>query len=206
MNTRLTARQEAILEFIRERIQQGLPPTRGDIAEAFGFASRSAAEQHLRALADKGVISLNEGRARGIQLHEATEPKARQSARLPLIGRVAAGQPILAQEHIESHLAIDPGCFRPRADYLLRVQGDSMIEAGILEGDCLAVHRQPEAPLGSIVVARIEDEVTVKRLQQRQGQWLLRAENPRYAPILLEGRAWQIEGLVVGVLRRLDKP
>lgn len=206
MNTRLTARQEAILEFIRDRIQQGLPPTRADIAEAFGFASRSAAEQHLRALADKGVISLNEGRARGIQLADEPKSVVGSSLRLPLVGKVAAGQPILAQEHIETHLSIDPHCFRPRADYLLRVQGDSMIDAGIFDGDCLAVHRQPEAPLGSIVVARIDDEVTVKRLQQVQGQWVLRAENPRYQPIQLSGKAWQIEGLVVGVLRRLDKP
>ncbi|AVP97663.1 hypothetical protein C7S18_10825 [Ahniella affigens] len=206
MNTRLTARQEAILEFIRDRIQQGLPPTRGDIAEAFGFASRSAAEQHLRALAEKGAISLNEGRARGIQLVDVRPSLRRPGPELPLVGKVAAGQPILAQEHIETHLAVDPDCFRPRADYLLRVQGDSMIDAGIFDGDCLAVHRQPEAALGSIVVARIDDEVTVKRLQQVQGQWVLRAENPRYQPIQLRDKAWHIEGLVVGVLRRLDKP
>ena len=207
MSTPLTPRQQAILEFIRDRIGQGLPPTRGDIAEAFGFASRSAAEQHLRALAEKGAITLNEGRARGIQLPPILRSATARTAvkTLPLIGRVAAGQPILASEQVEAQLAVDPDCFRPRADYLLRVHGDSMIEAGIFHGDCVAVHRQPEADSGALVVARIGEEVTVKRLERRGPSIRLLPANPAYAPIVPgDDLEFRIEGLVVGVLRRFD--
>jgi len=213
MKTPLTTRQQAILSFIEERIGQGLPPTRGDIAEAFGFSSRSAAEQHLRALAGKGVIVIDGGRSRGIRLVGASDAGPDQPARsmrrtpglglgLPLIGRVAAGKPLLAEEHVESVLAVDPGCFRPHADYLLRVFGDSMIDDGILPGDCVAVHRQADADSGALVVARIDDEVTVKRLERREGHIRLLPANAAYAPIVpLPDQVFVLEGLVVGVLR-----
>lgn len=211
MKTPLTTRQQAILSFIEERIGQGLPPTRGDIAEAFGFSSRSAAEQHLRALAGKGVIVIDGGRSRGIRLVGAPDSRPRMPARsigrtsdpgLPLIGRVAAGKPLFAMEHVESVLAVDPDCFRPRADYLLRVFGDSMIDEGILPGDCVAVHRQADADSGALVVARIDDEVTVKRLDRRDGHIRLLPANAAYAPIVPRpDQAFGLEGLVVGVLR-----
>ena len=198
---RLTARQQEILDFIRHTVEgQGRPPTRAEVCAAFGFRSPNAAETHLRALAAKGAILLEEGRARGIRLAEALG--------LPLIGRVAAGSPILAAEHIEDVCAIPPDFFRPQAHFLLRVRGDSMINAGILDGDLLAVHKTNEARDGEIVVARIEDEVTVKRLERsRRGQRIrLLAENPDYDPIEVDltQQAFAIEGLSVGVLRRYD--
>lgn len=204
MDTPLTARQQAILEFIRKRIGQGLPPTRADIAEAFGFASRSAAEQHLRALADKGAIVLAEGRARGIRLPVPAAASADTlPGRLPLVGRVAAGQPILATAHVETLVAVDPDWFRPRADYLLRVHGDSMVEDGILDGDCVAVHRQADAPSGTLVVARLGEEVTVKRLERSGTTIRLLPANPAYRPIVPDPTlGFCIEGRVVGVLRR----
>jgi repressor LexA len=192
----LTARQAEILNLIRERIaSSGSPPTRAEIAHALGFASASGAEDHLRALARKGAIELLPGASRGIRL---TEPSG-----LPLIGRVAAGSPILAQEHIETHCQIDPAWFTPRADYLLRVRGLSMRDVGILDGDLLAVHRTSEARSGQIVVARIGDEVTVKRLRRRGNQVQLVAENPDFFPIELDLRrdSMVIEGLGVGVIR-----
>lgn len=205
MDTPLTDRQQAILDFIRKRIGQGLPPTRGDIAEAFGFASRSAAEQHLRALAGKGAIVLAEGRARGIRLptDPAPPPGESRSGHLPLVGRVAAGQPILATAHVETLVAVDPDWFRPRADYLLRVHGDSMVEDGILDGDCVAVHRQADAPSGTLVVARLGEEVTVKRLERTGTTIRLLPANPAYRPIVPDPtQGFCIEGRVVGVLRR----
>ena len=192
----LTPRQREILDFIRRHLEiRGAPPTRAEISEAFGFRSPNAAESHLRTLARKGYIEILPGASRGIRLMD--------EAGLPLVGRVAAGEPILAEENIEDHVQVDPGLFRPRADYLLRVRGDSMIGAGILDGDLLAVHRTPEARNGQIVVARLEEEVTVKRLRRRGARLLLEAENPDYDPIEVDLRTTPvtIEGLAVGVIR-----
>ena len=196
MSTLLTARQQEILDFIRDcQREEGRPPTRAEICKAFGFRSPNAAEAHLRALEAKGVITVESGRARGIRLTEARG--------LPLIGRVAAGHPVLAEEHIESRHSIDPGMFSPRADYLLRVRGQSMRDAGILDGDMLAVHRTSEVRSGQVVVARIDDEVTVKRLQRKGRQITLRAENPDFDDIHVDParQSIVIEGLAVGVIR-----
>lgn len=196
MSAKLTARQQEILEFIRDcQQEEGRPPTRAEICDAFGFRSPNAAETHLRALAAKHVITVESGRARGIRL---TAPSG-----LPLIGRVAAGNPILAEEHIERHHPVDPGMFSPRADYLLRVRGQSMRDAGILDGDMLAVHRTSEARDGQIVVARIDDDVTVKRLQRRGKMVTLHAENPDFDDIVVDlaRQALVIEGLAVGLVR-----
>lgn len=192
----LTRRQTEILELIRASIaEQGYPPTRAEIAGAFGFRSPNAAEEHLKALARKGVIELLPGASRGIRLLEA--------GGLPVVGRVAAGSPILAEEHIEDHYDMDASLFHPRADYLLRVQGESMRDAGILDGDLLAVHRIPEAQNGQIVVARLEDEVTVKRFRRRGRQVQLLPENPDFSPIEvnLQEQPLVIEGLGVGIIR-----
>ncbi len=197
----LTARQAEILELIRTAIRNtGMPPTRAEIAARLGFRSANAAEEHLRALARKGFVELLAGSSRGIRIlgEEFTV-----AAGLPVIGRVAAGQPLLAVEHIEDHYSVDPGVFRPRADYLLRVKGLSMRDAGILDGDLLAVHATPEARNGQIVVARLDDEVTVKRFHQRGSRVRLSAENPDFKTleIDLKTQALTIEGLGVGVLR-----
>lgn len=192
----LTARQQEILEFIRSCInERGAPPTRAEIARHLGFGSLNAAESHLQALARKGAISLESGRSRGIRLPE--DPG------LPLIGRVAAGHPLLAVEHIEGHWRVDPAHFHPRADYLLRVRGQSMRDAGILDGDLLAVHRCDTAREGQTVVARVDDDVTVKRLQKRGDCIELIACNPDFAPIVVDPsrQAFSIEGIGVGVLR-----
>ena len=195
----LTPRQADVLAFIRAEITRtGLPPTRAEIARALQFRSPNAAETHLQALARKGALVLMPGAARGIQL---TDTEA--AAGLPLIGRVAAGAPLLAVEHIEAHYRVDPALFHPPADYLLRVSGMSMRDAGILDGDLLAVQRAAQARNGQIVVARIEDEVTVKRWR-RQGERLqLLAENPDFAPIEIDLRtqAVALEGVAVGVIR-----
>jgi len=200
----LTERQQAILDYIHETIAtQGTAPTRSEIAKAFGFRSPYAAECHLKALANKGAIELLGGTSRGIRL--AGTPRT-PPAELPLVGRVAAGSPILATEHIERHYRIDHALFRARPDYLLRVRGESMRDAGILDGDLLAVRQTPEARPGQIVVARIEDEVTVKRLEQHGARVRLLPENPDFAPIEidLERQELAIEGIGVGVLRDLD--
>lgn len=199
----LTDRQARVLAFIREHIARtGYPPTRVDIARELGFRSPNAAEEHLRALERKGAIEMTPGRSRGLRL-PATEPVAEG---LPIVGRVAAGQPILAAEHIEEHCAIAGNFFRPAADYLLRVRGESMRDAGILDGDLLAVQRTPLAQHGQIIVARIDEEVTVKRLQRgkTKQRLTLLAENPDFAPIEVDlaVQAFAIEGLAVGVLRR----
>lgn len=195
----LTPRQADVLAFIRAEIARtGLPPTRAEIARALQFRSPNAAETHLQALARKGALVLMPGAARGIQL---SDPEA--ATGLPLIGRVAAGAPLLAVEHIEAHYRLDPALFHPPADYLLRVSGMSMRDAGILDGDLLAVQRAREARNGQIVVARIEDEVTVKRWR-RQGERLqLLAENPDFAPIEIDLRTQSValEGVAVGVIR-----
>lgn len=192
----LTPRQQEILEFIRTTLaSEGRPPTRAEVCTAFGFRSPNAAESHLRALAAKGVIQLEEGRARGIRLA--------QGLGLPLIGRVAAGSPILAIEHIESRHPIDPAMFSPHADYLLRVHGMSMRDAGILEGDLLAVHRSPEARVGQVVVARVEDEVTVKTFTRKGALVSLLPANPDFEPIVIDTRRVPlvIEGIAVGLIR-----
>ncbi len=192
----LTTRQQQILDWIREHLDStGLPPTRAELCQAMGFRSPNAAEDHLRALARKGAIELLAGASRGIRL---TEPDG-----LPLVGSVAAGAPILAAEHVENHYRVDPGLFHPGADYLLRVRGQSMRDAGILDGDLLAVHQTPVASNGQIVVARVGDEVTVKRFFQEGRQVELRPENPDFEPICLDLKMQSlvIEGLGVGIIR-----
>ena len=202
----LTARQGEILEFIQQAlIEHGAPPTREEIARAFGFRSLNAAEQHLQALAKKGLIELVAGTSRGIRVKDAVHA-LREAARefgLPLVGKVAAGSPILAQENVLKHPAVDARLFRPRADYLLAVRGLSMRDAGIFDGDWLAVHKQAQAQSGQIVVARLGDDVTVKRLKLRGARAELIAENPDYKPILVDPRrdAFVIEGIAVGVIR-----
>jgi repressor LexA len=194
--TNLTPRQSEILAFIRNSVEVfSVPPTRAEIASAFGFASANAAEDHLRALAKKGVITLESGSARGIRLVEQLG--------LPLVGTVAAGSPILAIENRLDTMRVDPTLFSPRADFLLRVRGLSMIDAGILDGDVLAVHRTSEATNGQIVVARIGDEVTVKRFKQRGAMVELIAENKEFKPILVNTRkeSLTIEGIAVGLIR-----
>lgn len=203
---RLTRRQQEILDFIHRRLaSDGLPPTRAEIVEHFGFRSPNAAQCHLKALADRGAIRLLSGTARGIvPVHSATiDNAASQTGPLPVVGRVTAGTPILAVENREDDLSIDRDAFKPSPDYALKVQGDSMINAGILDGDLLLVHRTPEARSGQIVVARLGDEVTVKRLLRRgRGIWL-QAENPRFNPIQVNSSSeFSIEGLGVGVIRK----
>jgi len=192
----LTERQAEILQMIREFVEEtGMPPTRAEIAEALGFRSANAAEEHLKALARKGAIELTPGASRGIRLLEEEG--------LPVVGRVAAGSPILAEQHIEDHYRLDPALFHPRADYLLRVRGMSMRDAGILDGDLLVVHATPEAANNQIVVARLENEVTVKRFRRRGRQVQLLPENPDFEPIEIDLREQSlvIEGLGVGILR-----
>jgi repressor LexA len=192
----LTPRQQEILDFIRNTLEiLGAPPTRAEIASAFGFASHNAAEEHLKALAKKGIIVLEPGSARGIRLVEQLG--------LPLIGSVAAGSPILAVENIQCRYTVDASLFKPRADFLLRVRGLSMINAGILDGDLLAVHRSSEVRNGQIVVARLDDEVTVKRFRRQGGTVELIAENPDFEPIVVDSEAQTlaIEGIAVGVIR-----
>jgi repressor LexA len=206
MPPELTRRQQEILDFISTRIaSNGMPPTRAEISEAFGFASPNAAESHLRALAQKGAIRLESGSARGIRLVTALEGFSVPSfIGLPLVGRVAAGAPILAQEHVQRHYPIDPKMFSPCADFLLKVRGMSMINVGIFEGDLLAVHRCSEARDGQIVVARIDDDVTVKRLMRRtDGLIELIAENPDFSPIVVnpQRNSLAIEGIAVGLIR-----
>jgi repressor LexA len=194
----LTARQAEILELIRSHIaEEGCPPTRAEIARILGFRSPNAAEDHLRALERKGVIELVTGSSRGIRLLE-------EDYGLPVVGRVAAGEPILAEQHIEDYCQLEPDTFHPRADYLLRVRGDSMQDAGILNGDLLAVHRTKQVENGQIVVARLEDEVTVKRFRQRGAIVRLLPENPDFEPIRIDLREQPlvIEGLGVGVIRK----
>ncbi len=208
----LTDRQMQVLSLVCRTIQDdGMPPTRAEIASALGFASANAAEDHLKALAKKGMIEKIPGNSRGI----IVTPLAREhcpdctgsvedSGGLPVIGRVAAGAPIESHEHIDNFHKVDPDLFSPRADYLLRVQGDSMRDVGILDGDLLAVHRTHEAHNGQIVVARIDhDDVTVKRFQKRGNTVKLIAENPDYDPIEVDLREQHlsIEGLYAGVLR-----
>ncbi|MBB1161069.1 transcriptional repressor LexA [Aquariibacter albus] len=216
---KLTNRQQQVLALIRRAIETtGAPPTRAEIAAELGFRSANAAEEHLQALARKGVITLLGGTSRGIRLQSDTlraihagrssTPDdviaTRYSAlRLPLVGRVAAGHPILAQEHIEQILGVDPALFARRPDYLLKVRGQSMRDVGILDGDLLAVQRAHEARDGQIVVARLADEVTVKRFRRVAGGIELLPENPDFQPIRVGPASgdFAIEGLAVGLIR-----
>ncbi|HSX70109.1 transcriptional repressor LexA [Pseudomonas subflava] len=201
---KLTPRQSEILAFIKRCLEDnGYPPTRAEIAQELGFKSPNAAEEHLKALARKGAIEMTPGASRGIRI-PGFDPVAAEEEGLPVIGRVAAGAPILAQQNVEDSCKINPEFFHPKADYLLRVRGMSMKDIGILDGDLLAVHTTREARNGQIVVARIDDEVTVKRFQRSGNKVQLIAENPEFAPIEidLEEQDLVIEGLSVGVIRR----
>ncbi|MEY5099192.1 MAG: hypothetical protein RJA36_1911 [Pseudomonadota bacterium] len=208
---RLTQRQREILELIVRQVrEQGAPPTRAEIAAHFGFKSANAAEEHLRALVRKGAIELLGGTSRGIRLkltpaaaQEPADAAANEQLFLPLVGRVAAGSPILAQEHVETSYPVDARLFGGRPDYLLRVRGLSMRDVGILDGDLLAVHASRVARNGQLVVARLGDEVTVKRLQCRAGGITLQAANPDFPDIVVTpGEPFEIEGVVVGLLRQ----
>jgi repressor LexA len=216
-SVRLTARQQQILELIQNAIAHtGAPPTRAEIASILGFRSANAAEEHLQALARKGVIELVSGTSRGIRLRSTTpsrpsegllDPLARAlptlvQLALPLIGRVAAGSPILAQEHVDQTYHVEPGMFSARPDYLLRVRGMSMRDIGILDGDLLAVQSTRNARNGQIVIARLGDDVTVKRFLKQPTHIELRAENPDYPTIIVQpGEPFEIEGLAVGLIR-----
>ena len=196
---KLTNRQQQVLDLIRQHIDTtGFPPTRADIAKELGFRSANAAEEHLKALARKGAIEIIPGASRGIRLPETQG--------IPIVGRVAAGNPVLAQEHIEDYCDLPASFFKPAADYFLTVTGDSMIDIGIFDGDLLAVHSTPVANNGDVIVARIDDEVTVKRLQRGKDKHLLSLlpENADYEPIRVDLReqSFAIEGLSAGVLRR----
>jgi repressor LexA len=212
---KLTARQQQVFEMVCRAIERtGFPPTRAEIAAELGFSSANSAEEHLRALARKGVIELAAGASRGIRLvpqHDTDSPYRQMTLphpglmqlSLPLVGRVAAGSPILAQEHVSQHYACDPALFAKTPDYLLKVRGMSMRDAGILDGDLLAVQKQHDARDGQIVVARIGDDVTVKRFRRRNGGVELIAENPDYAPIIVDAGSpdFALEGIAVGLIR-----
>lgn len=200
MMEKLTPRQSEILGFLQDFIDEsGMPPTRAEIARALGFRSVNAAEEHLRALQRKGVIDLIPGASRGIQLKDFI----REQLGLPLIGKVAAGNPILAEEHIEGHYRMDTSIFEPKPHFLLRVEGMSMKDIGILDGDLVAVHRTPEVRSGQVIVARLEDEVTVKRYRQEGATVWLLPENEEFEPIEvnLKEQDMVIEGVVVGLVR-----
>ena len=214
---KLTARQQQILELIQSAIARtGAPPTRAEIASELGFKSANAAEEHLQALARKGVIELLSGTSRGIRLKDDTlrsihESRIKQytlplqslaQLALPLIGRVAAGSPILAQEHVDQTFYVESSLFQRKPDYLLKVRGMSMRDAGIMDGDLLAVQSTREAKNGQIVVARLGDEVTVKRFKRNRDIIELHPENPEYPTIIVEpGESFEIEGLAVGLIR-----
>ncbi|MFM2481790.1 transcriptional repressor LexA [Celerinatantimonas sp. YJH-8] len=218
----LTKRQSQVLELIKSHIHStGMPPTRAEIAKQLGFRSANAAEEHLKALARKGVIEMIPGASRGVRLVETESPEvvseahatslpdveaANDESGLPLIGQVAAGAPILAQQHIESHYAVDPALFHPRADFLLRVQGESMKEIGIMDGDLLAVHKTQDVTNGQVVVARVGDDVTVKRFERKNNHVFLHPENQDYQPIEVDLSCEEltIEGLAVGIIRNSD--
>lgn len=208
----LTARQQQVLDLIRDQISQfGRPPTRAEIARELGFRSANAAEDHLQALARKNVISLESGTSRGIRLlgeyaeglSEDLQQLAESFLTLPLIGRVSAGSPILAEEHIDKQVPVDPALFTEKPDYLLKVKGLSMKDIGIMDGDLLAVKRVSQARPGQVVVARVNEEVTVKRFFQKGPVVELHAENEEFEPIVvnLESEQFAIEGLAVGLIR-----
>ncbi len=209
MAVKLTARQQQILDLIRSEIARtGFPPTRAEIARALGFKSANAAEDHLKALARKGAIELTAGASRGIRLTDLMpsapdiSPSHLAQLLVPLVGRVAAGHPILAAEHVEREIGIEPALFSQTPDYLLRVQGSSMRDAGILDGDLLAVRRSPEARNGQIVVARLGDDVTVKRFSRNGRHVELLPENPDFQPIIVTpDDDFSLEGIAVGLIR-----
>jgi repressor LexA len=232
MATQLTERQQQILDLIRQALANtGFPPTRAEIAQTLGFKSANAAEDHLKALAKKGVIELTPGASRGIKLTDAAKlyeaesefdssetnlsvaqhanrtvvlspPAGMGQLLVPVVGRVAAGHPILAAENIEREISVDPNLFAQKPDYLLKVKGLSMRDAGILDGDLLAVKRSSEARHGQIVVARIDDEVTVKRLSKKGGHIELLPENPDFEPIQIQaGQEFSLEGIAMGLIR-----
>jgi len=199
----LTARQQQVFDLIKSNISEtGMPPTRAEIATFFGFKSANAAEEHLKALAKKGYIEMLPGTSRGIRLTEAFI----EEEGLPLIGQVAAGEPILATEHIEDHYKVDGSLFHPAADYLLRVSGESMKDIGILDGDLLAVHQTTDVQNGQVIVARVEDDVTVKRFKRDGNIVYLHAENEAFEPIKVDLSCQQftVEGIAVGVIRTAD--
>ncbi len=230
MIIKLTERQQQILDLIREAVANtGFPPTRAEIAHKLGFRSANAAEDHLRALARKGVIELTAGASRGIRLTDSaadftsdeidsTDDQVRSSDTLervrlrtppemgrmlvPLIGRVAAGYPMLAAENIEKEISVDPNLFAQQPDYLLKVKGLSMRDVGILDGDLLAIKKTNEARNGQIIVARIDDEVTVKRLNKKANRIELLPENPDFEPIVIQpGQEFSVEGIALGLIR-----
>ncbi|MEZ8826668.1 transcriptional repressor LexA [Vibrio amylolyticus] len=200
----LTARQQQVFDLIKSKIEDsGMPPTRAEIARELGFRSANAAEEHLKALARKEAIEIIPGASRGIRiLLEA----ANEEEGLPLIGQVAAGEPILAQEHVETHYQVDATMFKPQADFLLRVNGESMKDIGIMDGDLLAVHKTQDVRDGQVVVARVDDDVTVKRLERKGSTVLLHAENEEFSPIEVDLTAQHlaIEGIAVGIIRNTD--
>ena len=199
----LTARQQEVYDFLKHHLETtGMPPTRAEISKELGFRSPNAAEEHLKALAKKGVIEIVSGTSRGIRL--LLEDNGQEEPGLPLIGRVAAGEPILAEQHIEGTYHVDPTMFKPQADFLLKVYGQSMKDIGILDGDLLAVHSTKDVRNGQVIVARIEDEVTVKRLERKGSTVYLHAENEECAPIvvdLTQPTQFEIEGIAVGIIR-----
>lgn len=201
----LTKRQGEVLDVIKDCINKtGMPPTRVELAKILGFRSANAAEEHLKALARKGAIEILAGTSRGIRIveeHKSNIVPIEQG--LPLIGMVAAGEPILAAEHVESHYDVDPSLFHPAADFLLRVQGESMKDIGIMDGDLLAVHKTQDISNGQVVVARVEDDVTVKRFYREGSEVILKAENSKFSSIKvdLEHQSFDIEGIAVGVIR-----
>lgn len=203
----LTPRQQEVFDLIKSKIEEtGMPPTRAEIARELGFRSANAAEEHLKALARKQVIEIVPGASRGIRILLGAANDETPESGLPLIGRVAAGEPILAQQHVETHYQVDPGMFRPQADFLLRVQGESMKNIGIMDGDLLAVHKTQDVRNGQIVVARVEEDVTVKRLERHGAQVLLHAENEAFSPIEVDLTCQEltIEGIAVGIIRNTD--
>ena len=218
MAIKLTSRQQEILDLIRTQIARtGFPPTRAEIAKELGFKSANAAEDHLKALAKKGAIELTAGASRGIRLkvEPDSEPALSQTSLssgvlfnplvLPVVGRVAAGSPILANEHVERELSVEPSLFSATPHYLLKVRGLSMRDAGILDGDLLAVRKTAEARNGQIVVARLGDDVTVKRLHRENGQIQLLPENPDFSPIIVDaGNEFALEGIAVGLIRTMQ--
>ena len=201
----LTARQQEIFDFVKQHIEStGMPPTRVEIAREIGFKSPNAAEEHLKALARKGYIEMLSGTSRGIRiLVEDEDIAANDEEGLPLIGKVAAGTPILAVEHIENRYPVNGAMFSPQADYLLKVSGNSMEKIGILDGDLLAVHRTQSVRNGQVVVARVDDEVTVKRLEKKGELIYLHPENDELQAIVVDPRTSfiEIEGIAVGVIR-----
>ncbi|ORT51332.1 LexA family transcriptional regulator [Vibrio sp. qd031] len=201
----LTARQKQVYDLIKEKIEvAGMPPTRAEIAKELGFRSANAAEEHLKALAKKQAIEIVPGASRGIRI--LLEEPANDEVGLPLIGQVAAGEPILAQEHVETHYQVDPSMFKPQADFLLRVNGESMRDIGIMDGDLLAVHKTQDVRDGQVVVARVDDDVTVKRLERKGPTVLLHAENEEFNTIEVDltSQHLAIEGLAVGIIRNTD--